>query len=169
MKRTILAVVLLVAATAACRQAPSVSPTDRPRSTSTHSPTPTPTWDGPGSLGEDASVDVASFNAYVDEVDASWTQSPLRMALEFLALSDPSNPDGGAFRTIAEQQASPEGGTEAMVVVTQEGLHDDSVQAIRFTLEFEKQGDGWVLVTASWGQRCHQGRGHQEFTPEFCV
>lgn len=172
MKRIIVILCLVTMAAAACGRDPSATPTDRPGSTPTHhtptpTPTPTPNWAGPGPLSKDGSVDVTFFNTYVDEVDAGWTRSPLRMALEFLALGDPS--EGGAFKTIAEQQASPEGGTQATVVVTQQGLLDDSVQAIQFMLEFENQGDRWVLLSGTWGQRCQQGRGHQDFTPEPCV
>jgi hypothetical protein len=165
MMPTISAMVLISLMLASCARAPSGAPGAQPRS----SPTPIPTWAGPGPLREDGSVDVTVFNTYVDEVDAGWTRSPLRMALEFLALGDPSDPDSGALITMAEERASPEGGTEATVIVTMQGLHDDSVQGIRYTLEFQKQESGWILMSAVWGQRCAQRRGHQDYTVEPCI
>jgi len=165
MKRTMSALFLLAVVAAACGRAPTAVPSERPRS----SPSPTPTWSGPGQPGEDGTIQVDGFNTYASETGAGWAQSPIRMALEFLALGDPSDPDGGAFITTAEQRASPEGGTEATVLVTLQGLLDDSVQAVRYSLEFEKQGGSWKLVTATWGQRCAEGRGHQDFSVELCV
>jgi hypothetical protein len=165
MKRTMSALFLFAVVGAACGSEPAAAPTERPKS----SPTPAATWSGPGQHGEDGSNEVDGFNAYVSDARAGWVQSPIRMALEFLALGDPSDPDGGAFITTAEQRASPEGGTEATVTVTLQGLLDDSVQAVRYSLVFEKKGDTWKLVTATWGQRCAEGRGHQDFSVELCV
>lgn len=165
MKRTMSALVLLTMIAVACGRAPTPTASAPPKST----PVPTPTWSGPGKPAEDGAVDVYDFNAYVRGSGAGWTRSPIRMSLEFLALGDPSDPDGGAFITTAEQKASPEGGTEATVLVTMQGLLDDSVQAVRYTLEFAKRGGGWQLISATWGQRCAQGRGHQDFSVELCV
>jgi hypothetical protein len=54
--------------------------------------------------------------------------------------------------------------------VTKTGLLDDSVAAVRYTLAFERDGDGtWVLRSASWAQRCAPDRGHDGFSPEPCV
>jgi len=57
-----------------------------------------------------------------------------------------------------------------VVTVTKEGLADDSVGALRYVLEFERQASGsWRLRSAAWAQRCQGGRGHQDFTPELCI
>jgi hypothetical protein len=165
MKRTTSALLLLAMVAAACARAPAPAASNPPRSTAA----PAPTWTGPGAFGEDGSIDVYDFNAYARQARAEWTRSPIRMALEFLSLGDPSDPDGGAIITTAEQRASPEGGTEATVLVTMQGLLDDSIQAVRYTLEFAKRGVGWQLLSAAWGQRCAEGRGHQDFSVELCV
>lgn len=165
MKRSISALFLFALMAAACGRVPSATPSAPPKAT----PTPTPTWSGPGKPAADGAIDVYDFNAYVRATEAEWATSPIRMALEFLALGDPWGPDGGAYITTAEQKASPEGGTEATVLVTMDGLGDDSVQAVRYTLEFAKRGDGWQLISATWGQRCAERRGHQDFSVELCV
>jgi len=55
------------------------------------------------------------------------------------------------------------------VTVLQEGIADDSVQAVRHVLRFERQGDHWKLVSNVRTQRCRQGRGHQDFASANCV
>ncbi|MGH2655365.1 MAG: hypothetical protein ACRDIZ_01470 [Actinomycetota bacterium] len=56
------------------------------------------------------------------------------------------------------------------MTVTLEGLLDDSIQAIRYLLQFEKNSGGaWDLVSATWAPRFAHGRGHQDFSVEPCV
>jgi hypothetical protein len=113
---------------------------------------------------------VTDFNAYLDATAPAWADSPARIALEFLALGDPSDADEGAFTTTLVQEANPEGGERAGVTVTLEGLLDDSVQAVQYMLQFRKDTDGaWRLVSATWAQRCAPGRGHQTFNRELCI
>lgn len=126
-------------------------------------------WEGPGTPDESGAIPVAEFNEYVDATGPEWAESPARMALEFLDLGDPSDPDTGAFTVTVVQEASPEGGDRAEVTVTMEGLLDDSVQAVRYVLRFQKGGqDSWTLGSATWSQQCAPGRGHQDFGLEPC-
>jgi hypothetical protein len=53
--------------------------------------------------------------------------------------------------------------------VTLEGLLDDSVRTERWTLEFEPDGENYVLTQATRSQRCHPGRGHQDFSSDACT
>jgi hypothetical protein len=55
------------------------------------------------------------------------------------------------------------------VTVLQEGLADDSVEAVKHVLLYEPQGDGWRLVSAKRTQKCRPGRGHQVFAAGDCV
>jgi hypothetical protein len=119
---------------------------------------------------ESGVLPVTDFNAYLDATTPAWADSPARIALEFLDLGDPSDPDQGAFTTTLIQEANPEGGERAGVTVTLEGLLDDSVQAVRYVLQFRKDADdAWRLVSATWTQRCAPGRGHQAFSLELCI
>jgi hypothetical protein len=131
---------------------------------------PPPSWDGPGPPDESGMISVAAFNEHVDVTDPAWEDSPARIALAFLDLGDPSDPDRGAFTTTMLREANPESGDRAEVTVTLEGLFDDSVQAVRYVLRFQKDGDGsWTLASATWAQRCAPGRGHQDFGLEPCI
>ena len=66
--------------------------------------------------------------------------------------------------------SSDEERSSASVVLTLAGLLDDSVRAQRYKLELSRRDDGtWKIESASWAQRCQEGRGHQDFSPELCV
>ena len=83
---------------------------------------------------------------------------------EFLRLDQQT-----ATRTTIDGIASAEGTGPETVVVTLDGLLDDSVRAQRWTLSFTPEGDVYELTEARWAQRCQPGRGHQAFTPEPCT
>lgn len=65
-------------------------------------------------------------------------------------------------------------GQSAVVMLSQVGLGDDSVQGIRYRLEFEPNGtvddeEQWQLVWVGRQQLCWPGRGPEEWTNEPCV
>jgi hypothetical protein len=123
-----------------------------------------PSWPGPPDPGADGTVAVENFAAYQQDVDETWEGSAATAALEFLRLDERT-----AKTTMLEERGGPEGTGPATVVVTLDGLLDDSVRAERWTLEFEPDGDNYVLAQATWAQRCQPGRGHQDFSPEACA
>ena len=56
-----------------------------------------------------------------------------------------------------------------MVVVTLDGLADDSVRAERWTLGFEEAADGVYELTGALRElRCQEGRGQRDFAGEAC-
>jgi hypothetical protein len=73
------------------------------------------------------------------------------------------------MRTTIAGTAQAEGNGPETVVVTLDGLFDDSTRAERWTLEFEPDGETFALTAAQWAQRCQPNRGHQDFTPEPCI
>lgn len=124
----------------------------------------TPTWAGPPDPGNDGIVAVADFAAYQQDVDERWEGSAAMAAAEFLRLDERT-----ASTTTIEGRASAEGAGPETVTVTLVGLLDDSVRAERWTLNFEPEGENYVLTAAAWGQRCQSGRGHQDFSPALCT
>jgi len=90
--------------------------------------------------------------------------SPTELALEFIRADRTQ-----AARTTTKAQASPEGGGPTTVTVIQDGLADDSVRAARHILHFVPAGESWRLDSAARTQRCHLGRGHQDFSAIACV
>ena len=65
-------------------------------------------------------------------------------------------------------------GQSAVVMMSQVGLADDSVQGIRYRFEFEPQGvvddeEEWQLVWLGRQQLCWPGRGPEEWTNQSCL
>src|SRR5262245_57441739 len=124
-------------------------------------------WAGPPEPAADGTVAVDGFVEYTDGLQEHWEGSPAMSAGEFLRLDEQE-----AARTSIASATPAEGaepGLPATVVVTLDGLFDDSVRAERWTLTFIPDGDVYELTTAAWAQRCQPGRGHQSFTPEPCI
>ncbi len=48
-------------------------------------------------------------------------------------------------------------------------LEDDSIAEERHQLQLQRRQGRWVVVQDEHLQRCHQGRGHQDFSKEMCV
>lgn len=121
-------------------------------------------WAGPPEPGADGAAAVDGFAAFQDEVDEPWERSAAMAAAEFLRLDGRT-----AQRTTIEGTASAEGTGPQTVVVTLDGLLDDSVRAERWTLGFEPDGGGFRLTSARRDLRCQPGRGHEDFAPGPCV
>jgi hypothetical protein len=121
-------------------------------------------WEGPPRPSPGGTVSVDEFDAYLEDVDEAWERSAAMTAVHFLRLDEQE-----AARTTIEGTAPAEGPGPETVVVTLDGLLDDSVRAVRWTLSFSPQGEGFRLTSARWAQRCQPGRGHQDFTPEPCL
>lgn len=137
---------------------------DEPSATTpaTSEPAPGSEWAGPPpGLGK---LDVAAFNTYAANVDERWERSPLLTGAEFARLDRER-----ASTTSVVAKAPAEGGSSARVVVTLDGLLDDSIRATRFVLELERARGTWRLTSAAREQRCHEGRGQTGFEPKRCV
>ena len=105
---------------------------------------------------------VAAFNARAERVDEPWERDLRQTTDRFLAL--PAQESGN---TSFQGTSSGDTGSASLLV---DGLGDDSVRARRYELTFTRRADGtWKIESASWAQRCQQGRGHQTFSPEPCL
>ena len=121
-------------------------------------------WGGPPNPGIGGVVSVDGFAAYQDEVDENWERSAVMVAAQFLRLDEHK-----AVRTTIEGRASAEGAGDQTVVVTLDGLPDDSVRTERWTLGLEEADGVYKLTAALHEQRCQLGRGHQDFSSAVCV
>jgi hypothetical protein len=121
-------------------------------------PVPQPE-DGTGSLP------VEEFNEFVEQAQPAFATSALRTAIEFAHAGE-----GQAASTSVVASEGAEGNADnASVTVTREGLADDSVRAVRYVIVLDRDGEGmWSLRSAKRLQRCHEGRGHQDFSPQLC-
>lgn len=58
---------------------------------------------------------------------------------------------------------------QPVVLLTQTGLLDDSVEGTRYRLEFKPQGKQWQLIWVGQQNRCYPDRGSQEWSSEPCL
>jgi hypothetical protein len=121
-------------------------------------------WGGPPRPGPGGVASTDGFASYQENVDENWERSPAMAAGEFLRLDERT-----AVRTTIDAKAGPEGGGPQTVVVTLDGLPDDSVQAERWTLAFEEADGVYALKAALREIRCRESRGHQDFSAENCI
>ena len=122
-------------------------------------------WAGPPDAATGGAVSIDGFSGFQQEVDEAWERSPAMAAAVFLRLDERK-----AVRTTIDAKAGPEGGGGQTVVVTLDGIPDDSVRTERWTLGFEEAADGVYALTGALRElRCHEGRGHRGFAGEVCL
>jgi hypothetical protein len=121
-------------------------------------------WGGPPEPGPGGVVSVDGFARFQDDVDEHWERSAAMAAGEFLRLDERT-----AATTTIEENASAEGTGPETVLVTLDGLLDDSIRAERWTLGFDQSDGVYTLTAALREQRCQPGRGHQQFSANDCV
>jgi hypothetical protein len=121
-------------------------------------------WGGPPDPDTGGAVSVDGFAGFQDNVDEHWERSPTMAAAEFLRLDERK-----ASRMTIDGKSSAEGMGPQTVMVTLDGLLDDSIRSERWTLAFEPEGETYRLTAALREQRCQPNRGHQEFSAEDCV
>ena len=121
-------------------------------------------WGGPPDAGAGGVVSTDGFSTYQREVDEDWERSPALAAGVFLRLDERT-----AVQTRIDAEAGPEGTGSQTVVVTLDGIPDDSVRAERWRLGFDEEGDVYTLTAALREVRCRAGRGHEDFAAELCA
>jgi hypothetical protein len=120
-------------------------------------------WKGPPKPDESGYMAVDGFNDFLSE-HPNLARSPIRATIAFVQLKDP-----GALTTrIGAKTPQLEDPSKVRVVLTEDGLADDSVRAVRYALEFRRPDGRWRLESARRTQRCQPGRGHQGFSAKPC-
>jgi hypothetical protein len=122
-------------------------------------------WSGPPEPGADGAASVQGFRGYQEQVDEHWERSAVMAATEYLRLDERT----AARISVDGEAETGEGTGSQVVVVTLDGLPDDSVRAERWLLTFDEQDGTYLLRSALRQLRCQPGRGHQAFTPDDCV
>jgi hypothetical protein len=120
-------------------------------------------WNGPPRPDEDGFMPVDGFNQFLDG-HPDVARSPIRATIEFVRLKDPT----GETTTVRATSSQLENPQAVRVVLTEDGLPDDSIRSVRYVLRFDKRGQEWRLKRARRLQRCQPGRGHQKFSPQPC-
>lgn len=112
----------------------------------------------------DGTLPVSSFNDFLAGDGQDLARSPIEAVTKFLRLDNTS-----AAVTTLRATSPGEVRNFSEVVVTLDGLLDDSVRAARYTIELQRDAGGmWRLRTADWAEQCQPGRGHQNFSPKLC-
>lgn len=119
----------------------------------------TPGWPGTAEadLG-DGTTTAPGLNEYITENQPEWASDPTLFAVQI----EPSLDANERLEIDFDE-------TTGVLTLTTSGLLDDSVAAVRRTIQTERWGDGLLrFVSGTFGQRCQPGRGHQDFTTELC-
>ena len=140
----------------------TVTVTEPPPGTTTGATTPPRL---PFPLPTDGTLPVEAFNAYTESIDEPWERDLAAVTNAFVEAGA-----SDATQRSFQATSSGEGAVSASASLTLGGLLDDSVRAQRYDLELNARDDGtWSVESATWSQRCQEGRGHQTFTPEPCL
>lgn len=89
-----------------------------------------------------------------------------------LALSAFGNTESeGGVQQVSVDYPQPD---QAIVIITQVGVADDSVRGIRYRIEFvpavkSSPTSKWEMVWAGSQVTCQSGRGHQDWSKELCL
>ena len=120
-------------------------------------------WKGPPAPDASGNFPVDGFNDFLKD-HPKLRRSPVRATIRFVDLKDP-----GAITTrVNAKPDTLESPQTVRVMLTEDGLADDSIQAVRYVLNFRRTGGRWKLDSARRTQRCQPGRGHQGFSAKPC-
>ena len=90
-------------------------------------------------------------------------------AIAILVFGDTQSEGGSRDVTVDYPQPN-----QAIVTITQTGVADDSVAAIKYRAQLvatqsSPTGKQWKMIWAGSQVKCHQGRGHQDWSTELCL
>lgn len=111
-------------------------------------------------------LDVGAINADLAagrKAAEAWVRDPQAIALRFVG------PRASPGKREVQRIAVPFRGSVVRVVVFDGDLGDDSIQAERRDLGLRAEEDGsWTVEWATHSWRCHEGRGHRNWSAEPC-
>ena len=124
-------------------------------------------WPGPPRPSADGTVAVGPFNDYLAKYE-DYASSPEALATEFLRLDDQSSGSTMMLVTAAGEQRE-----RVTVSVELDGLADDSVHSVMYSLAMSKQGSDWRLSSACGSSAANPAAGTRSSQPppasEICA
>jgi hypothetical protein len=128
-----------------------------------------PQFQTEGRVGSYQVQDAASFNASVrsahQTADGGWTTTPCGVVSRYVG--DVTVETRSAI--VEVNRPSAETHDRVIVMVTREGLLDDSVRGTKDRLELVRDPAGyWTIAVALRAWACQPGRGHAEYLSEPC-
>ena len=118
-------------------------------------------WPGEHQLLDDRTTIVADgLNEFIDETAPAWASDAVLFGYQFVPWAGPNE----------QVQVTLEDGPSPVIVVETTGLLDDSAAATQHRIVTERSDDGsFRFVAGTYGFRCVEGRGHQDFSVEPCI
>jgi len=113
------------------------------------------------------SVDIAPYNRTIANAarrNRAWVKSSMQVAVRLAGeISEIKT------RTMEFNHSSAEDNTVMTLIITNDGLMDDSVEAERFVFDLKKDSHGvWRVNSGQKSWKCWQGRGHTDFSAVPC-
>lgn len=84
---------------------------------------------------------------------------------EKLALTAFGSKEGTVKQNVEVDTSNPE---QTIVIITQTNLPDDSVNSIRYRIDFRSEDSQWQMEWSGRQFICQLGRGNQNWTKELC-
>jgi len=150
-------IALIGMATACSPQPPTPSSES---DTVTESPTSAPE---PETGAESAAAQAAYSEVPLPPDEQRVGTDPESIALAVFGMDDPGEGNFAQEVMVDEQTA-----TNAVVTLTQTGRLDDSVEGMRYRLEFVAIDNQWEMVWAGRQVRCQPNRGSQAWSTDRC-
>ncbi len=116
-----------------------------------------------GSASESVEGRAAFSEVPLPPADQRVGAAPDQIALNVFGIEDPG--EGNFAQEVAVVEETP---TQSILTLTQTGLPDDSVEGMRYWLEFAPKENQWELVWVGRQVRCRPNRGSQEWATELC-
>jgi len=114
-------------------------------------------------------VATSEFNRSVSRAASkgeAWVKDALLVALKFIGHPYEAPPECQLISRENESNPSP---SKSIIIVTEEGLWDDSVRGEKYKLELKKDTKGvWQVSKAGIAWRCLRGRGLNDFSAKLC-
>ena len=90
------------------------------------------------------------------------SKDPVVVSLNFIG------PIQGREQTIIRTNVSAEASDTTEVIITTEGILDDSVQGVKYRISLKRSKNIWLIQSAEKAHKCWPGRGDTEYSPEPC-
>lgn len=110
-------------------------------------------------------MDYKAFNQSLQEGTdkaSPRTNDPVIVALNFIG------PTEALEQTIIRKNESAEASETTVIIITNEGLLDDSVQSVKYKIALKKTNNIWFVQSALKAHKCWQGRGHSDYSAKPC-
>jgi hypothetical protein len=113
-------------------------------------------------------LDVAEYNDKIikgRQDNQQWVETP------YLIINQLFGPryNSEGHQTFILEQYENDNDNSLTVIVTQEGLLDDSVAGEKRILEFKFENEVWTIIKMTLGMKCHEYRGgHTNYSGDVC-